>query len=985
MKGSKRKASLAAVMILIIAAVMLPCTAAAVEKSGKAPKITLNSSDPFEFRTIKEKEMFLDGDDDLPESYDLRDEGCVTPVKLQNPFGSCWGFAAISAAETSLLGSGLADQEGYDASTLDLSEKQLAYFASSYVDFGGHSQDGEGTHHRKGTAASDIMNIGGNPVLATNTFASGTGPCYESKPSDPEWPSEEYKYKGKNGNIDRRWFDGKYQDFCYSAEDDWSMDKSIRFKQSFVLKTSYMLPSPCVVDIETEEYSYNPAGTVAIKKQLLAKRGVEVGFSADTSSPNQELGEDGMFLSTKTWAHYTWFTAPANHAVQIVGWDDNYSRDNFIEDHKPPEDMFPDGRHPGATDGGNGAWLIKNSWGSGEEEFPNKGEGKWGIKKNGVNTGYFWISYYDQSLSSPEALEFDKANESGGYYLDQYDYMQAHFLLTADKDDEAKMSNVFQAEESEELEAVSCQTVAPNTDVTFEVYLLKDTFQGPEDGILVAKMEDSYEYGGFHKKNVEPCGILGDSPVIIQKGQYYSIVVTQKTSEEKYIVNTPMGFADDNNSSHYDVGIINQGESFVKINGEWNDYSYEEVRNTVFVNPPIDNPEYDNFPIKGFCRPTGNDIAIRMTGKSEIRVFRGEKTTFNVRLTGSKDAVIPDDPEITWQVYDPEESGTEFVSIELLNNSSRALITPKEQGKIYLVVTVEDVGTTVLPIMIYRMTPMVVYWHDHDEQNRPLGAVYTGEPVMPEVDVALDSPYSEVLIKDQEYTIEYVDNIKCGAGMISVNGAGELEPTIFVEPFPIVPQKAAIEKVTAGAGCVTVNVKDQKASGITGYRLEYREQGTEKWKAENFSSDKTSLKLTGLTAGKKYEVRAAAYVDIPKAKRGWALLASYAGEPSEISTVSVKKAAGTKITSLKADKKKKTATVKWKKVAGVTGYKISYSTSSKFKKGTKTVTVKKAGTAKAVVRKLKRGKKYYFRIRTYTVNGSKKIYSKWSGKKSVKL
>ena len=79
-----------------------------------------------------------------------------------------------------------------------------------------------------------------------------------------------------------------------------------------------------------------------------------------------------------------------------------------------------------------------------------------------------------------------------------------------------------------------------------------------------------------------------------------------------------------------------------------------------------------------------------------------------------------------------------------------------------------------------------------------------------------------------------MNNIKCGAGMISVSGAGELEPTIFVEPFPIVPQKATIEKVTAGAGCVTVNVKDQKASGITGYRLEYREQGTENWKTKNY-------------------------------------------------------------------------------------------------------------------------------------------------------
>ena len=39
----------------------------------------------------------------LPSSYDLRDQGVVTPVKLQNPWGTCWGFSAIAASETSIL------------------------------------------------------------------------------------------------------------------------------------------------------------------------------------------------------------------------------------------------------------------------------------------------------------------------------------------------------------------------------------------------------------------------------------------------------------------------------------------------------------------------------------------------------------------------------------------------------------------------------------------------------------------------------------------------------------------------------------------------------------------------------------------------------------------------------------------------------------------------------------------------------------------
>ena len=90
----------------------------------------------------------------------------------------------------------------------------------------------------------------------------------------------------------------------------------------------------------------------------------------------------------------------------------------------------------------------------------------------------------------------------------------------------------------------------------------------------------------------------------------------------------------------------------------------------------------------------------------------------------------------------------------------------------------------------------------------------------------------------------------------------------------------------------------------------------------------------------------------------------------------------TKLTSAKK-KNKTTATLKWKKVSSITGYQIQYSTSSKFKNSTK-VTVKKSKTS-TNIKKLKKGKKYYFRIRTYkTVDGTK-TYSSWSSKKSVKL
>ena len=81
---------------------------------------------------------------------------------------------------------------------------------------------------------------------------------------------------------------------------------------------------------------------------------------------------------------------------------------------------------------------------------------------------------------------------------------------------------------------------------------------------------------------------------------------------------------------------------------------------------------------------------------------------------------------------------------------------------------------------------------------------------------------------------------------------------------------------------------------------------------------------------------------------------------------------------------KKSFTVKWSPVKGdVTGYKIQYSTSAKFKNA-KTVTVKGAKAKSKTVKKLKAKKKYYVRIRTYFVYAGKTYTTPWSAKKSVK-
>lgn len=92
-------------------------------------------------------------------------------------------------------------------------------------------------------------------------------------------------------------------------------------------------------------------------------------------------------------------------------------------------------------------------------------------------------------------------------------------------------------------------------------------------------------------------------------------------------------------------------------------------------------------------------------------------------------------------------------------------------------------------------------------------------------------------------------------------------------------------------------------------------------------------------------------------------------------------------TTVKLSKAKKTSIkVSWKKVSGVAAYQIQYSTSKNFKKA-KTVKVSTKSASK-VLKKLKKNKKYYVRVRSYKVtkvnNKSKNVYSAWSAKKALK-
>ena len=82
--------------------------------------------------------------------------------------------------------------------------------------------------------------------------------------------------------------------------------------------------------------------------------------------------------------------------------------------------------------------------------------------------------------------------------------------------------------------------------------------------------------------------------------------------------------------------------------------------------------------------------------------------------------------------------------------------------------------------------------------------------------------------------------------------------------------------------------------------------------------------------------------------------------------------------------KKKSVTLSWSKKDGANGYQVQYSTSKKFK-SKKTVEITGSDITTTRLKKLKKKKNYYIRVRAYKTVDGRKQYSAWSAKKKVKI
>ena len=208
-----------------------------------------------------------------------------------------------------------------------------------------------------------------------------------------------------------------------------------------------------------------------VKKELIMKHGaIVVGMYSDPfkyHTRNKKLTYYNPSHGTKT-----------NHDVLIAGWDDNFSRDNF----KPKP-------------GKNGAWLVKNSWGT--------------LRSR---DGYFWMSY-EQHTKGGTALIVEKANPRLRCY--SHDDLGYCSLVNY-----SWGANVFRIRgEVERLTEASFYTPANN--MNYELYVYSSGNRAPSsptDGELLSSTGGKLEYAGYHTVDLPEA-------LRMNAGQYFSVVV----------------------------------------------------------------------------------------------------------------------------------------------------------------------------------------------------------------------------------------------------------------------------------------------------------------------------------------------------------------------------------------------------------------------------------------------------------------------------
>ena len=176
---------------------------------------------------------------------------------------------------------------------------------------------------------------------------------------------------------------------------------------------------------------YNVTGVINVAADKTSVKNAVLKYGAVMSG----YYDDKKYLSADSNSYYLNEKLGQNHAITIVGWDDNYSIDKFNGAAKPAS---------------KGAWLVKNSWGDYNSEH-----------------GYMWISYEDKNiLSYTDNYSITEVKEDKGQKIYQHEYSMTASLA----DNTLTTANVFEFGKHEALQGV--MFASDSIGAKYEIYLI---------------------------------------------------------------------------------------------------------------------------------------------------------------------------------------------------------------------------------------------------------------------------------------------------------------------------------------------------------------------------------------------------------------------------------------------------------------------------------------------------------------------------------
>lgn len=326
--------------------------------------------------------------------YSLADDMQID-VKDQQETNLCWAATAITQLETNQS---------------KLTGKVVPALSSRHMEYATSRFFANGEENKKGF--NRAVGAGGNYMIATAYLTSGQGAVLES-----DFPFENNENLIPLATLNRAKANTQLKDFEFVADISKTYDEN-----------------------GNAVYAEN-AIELQQKRNKIKEYIVNYGaINATTYVGNGEFFSTMSIFNNNNVAYYC-NGANTNyllgdHAISIIGWDDNYSKTNFQEGNQPKN---------------NGAYIVQNSWGA---EFGDN--------------GIYYISY-DDFLIESQLMSITKATDISYDKLYQHDTYGYNFA-TGEVGIDVYTGNVFTRDASKAEKLTEVGVYLP-VDTTLDIYV----------------------------------------------------------------------------------------------------------------------------------------------------------------------------------------------------------------------------------------------------------------------------------------------------------------------------------------------------------------------------------------------------------------------------------------------------------------------------------------------------------------------------------